>query len=149
MPVMGISQFHRFFRTVASLDVDENDLKRYDDFVNHKLHDLLVRGVANAKANARDVITPWDLPITKGLQDSIHLFKRADEEIKLRPILDELAKLPQLDLAASVDTEAQLPEIAGGISVALAHTIKTVEPALDAPHTEHWERAFRIFDRLL
>ena len=149
MPVMGGSRFHRFFRIVGSVDVDENDLKRYNDFVNRKLHDLLVRGEANAKANARDVIAPWDLPITKGLQESIHLFKQVDEEIKLKPILDDLAMLPQLDLAVSVDAEAQLPEIAGGISVALAHTIKIVEPAVDTPHTEHWERSFRIFDRLL
>jgi hypothetical protein len=42
--VMGVARFHRFFRTAASLDVHKQDLKRFSDFVNHKLYDLLVRG---------------------------------------------------------------------------------------------------------
>jgi hypothetical protein len=149
MPVMGVSKFHRFFRVVASLDIDENDLKRYDEFVNRKLYDLLVRGEANAKANLRDVIAPHDLPITAGLQRSIHEFQRLDEEIELKPILDDLTRRPPLDLEYGVETEAQLPLIAGGISVALAHTFKICEPTLESPHTEHWERSFRIFDQLL
>ena len=37
---MGVSKFQRFLRTVAELDVSKDDLKRYRDFVNHKLHDL-------------------------------------------------------------------------------------------------------------
>ncbi len=44
MTVMGVSKFERFFRAAASLDVDRNDLKRYGDFVDAKLYDLLVAG---------------------------------------------------------------------------------------------------------
>jgi Domain of unknown function (DUF1931) len=44
------------------------DLKRFGDFANHKVYDLLIRGVAAAKANGRHIIAPLDLPITKGLQ---------------------------------------------------------------------------------
>ncbi|MEA2740023.1 MAG: hypothetical protein QOH05_3330, partial [Acetobacteraceae bacterium] len=40
---MGVTKFERFFRVAASLDVDEHDLKRYTDFVNHKIYDLLLR----------------------------------------------------------------------------------------------------------
>jgi hypothetical protein len=56
----------------CGVDIDKEDLRRYNDFVKHKPCDLLLRGQANAKANGRDVIQPWDLPITKGLQESIH-----------------------------------------------------------------------------
>ncbi|MDB4891032.1 MAG: hypothetical protein JWL61_2887, partial [Gemmatimonadetes bacterium] len=42
----------------------KNDVRRFDEFVNDKIYDLLLRGVANAKANDRDVIEPQDLPIT-------------------------------------------------------------------------------------
>jgi hypothetical protein len=149
MPVMGVSKFLHFFRVVASLDIDENDLKRYDEFVNRKLYDLLVRGEANAKANLRDVIAPHDLPITAGLQKSIHEYRRVNEEIDLAPILENLTRRPPLDLEYGVETETQLPLIAGGISVALAHTFKICEPTLKSPHSEHWERSFRIFDQLL
>jgi hypothetical protein len=71
MPVMSVARFERFFRIAAGLDVDKKDLKRYSDFVNQKTHDLLIRGKATAKANGRDIIEPFDLPITKGLQERI------------------------------------------------------------------------------
>jgi Domain of unknown function (DUF1931) len=67
----------RFFRIAAGLDVDKQDLKRYSDFINRKLHDLLVRAEAVAKANGRVVIEPCDL----GLQESIHEFENIDKQI--------------------------------------------------------------------
>jgi hypothetical protein len=42
-----------------------------------------------------------------------------------------------------------LPAIAGGLSVALARAFKIMDPELKHPVTEHWERAFQIFDQLL
>jgi hypothetical protein len=72
--VTGVAKFERFFRAVAGLDVDKDDLRRHDEFVNRKLVDLLIRGQAVAKANLRDVIEPFDLPIPKGLQERIHEF---------------------------------------------------------------------------
>src|ERR1700716_2586263 len=121
MALMGVSQFERFFRAVAGVDIDKEDIKRFDDFVNEKIYDLLIRGVANAKANGRDVIQPSDLPITKGLQESIHAYRRIDDErLDLASILGQLTKLPQLDLAYSEETAAKLPEIVGGLSYALA-----------------------------
>jgi hypothetical protein len=78
MSIMGVAKFERFFRVAASLDVDKADLKRYSEFVNKKIHDLLIRGVAAAKANGRDRIQPFDLPITKGLEESIHNFKKIE-----------------------------------------------------------------------
>ena len=149
MEVMAIAKFERFFRLAAGLDVDKSDLKRYSDFVNDKLYDLLLRAQAAAKANGRDVIEPHDLPITKGLQERIHEFRRIDEQIELQPILDQLAARPPLDLAYSEETEARFPEIAGGISVALAHTFKVIDPDLKNPQTAHWQDVLRIFDLLL
>jgi hypothetical protein len=148
MPVMGFVKFERFFRAAGSVDVDRDDVKRYLDFVNDAVYDLLVMGQAAAKANVRDVILPWDLPITKGLQESIHRFQSIDEEIELRPILEDLAARPPLDAALTEDTEARLPLIFGGISVALARTFKIIEAERRAVHSQEWERAFHLF-RLL
>jgi hypothetical protein len=149
MAVMSVVKFERFFRVVAGLDVDKADLKRFNEFVNKKLHDLLIRGEAAANANGRDIIQPHDLPITKGLQESINDFKGFDEEIELKPILDELTMRPPLDLDYSVESEARFPSIVGGIGVALARSFKIIEPDLKNPMTEHWERSYRIFDLLL
>lgn len=96
---MAVSRFERYFRSPAGLDVDKADLRRYSAFVNQKLYDLLVIGEAHAKANVRDVIELWDLPIIKGLQESIHRFRELDEEIELQPILEQLAALPPLGLS--------------------------------------------------
>ena len=149
MVVVAVSKFERFFRAAASLDVDKTDLKRYTDFVNEKIHDLLVYAQAAAKANGRDVIEPHDLPITKGLRKNLERFRKLDEEIELWPVLDHLATRPRLDLSLSDETEARLPEIAGGISAALARCFRILSPDLRNPRTEHWEQAHRIFDLLL
>jgi hypothetical protein len=147
--VMGVARFERFFRLAAGLDVDKQDLKRYSDFIKHKIYDLMLRAQANAKANGRIIVEPFDLPITKGLQESIHAFRNIDEEIELQPILDHLTARPPLDLAYSDETESRLPEVAGGLSVAFAHTFKILDGKLKNPHSEHWERCFRIFNLLL
>jgi hypothetical protein len=149
MATISIPKFERFFRVAASLDVDKNDLKRYSDFVNRKTSDLLLRGQANAKANGRDVVEPHDLPITKGLQESMHAFNKMDQEVALTSDLDDVAKRPPLDVAYSRETEAQIPEIAGGLSVALARAFKIVDPNLKNPQTWQWERAFSLFNLLL
>jgi hypothetical protein len=149
MPVMNVARFERFFRLAAGLDVDKQDVRRYNEFIGRKMYDLLLRGEANSKANDRDIIQPWDLPITKGLQECIHDFGEIDEQVELQPILAHLAQLRGTDLVCSAETEARLPAIAGGLSVALAHTFKTLDAGLKNPQTEHWDKAIRIFDLLV
>jgi hypothetical protein len=149
VPVMTVTKFERFFRAAAGLDVDKKDLKRYSDFVNQKTYDMLLRGKAAATENGRDIIQPSDLPITKGLQETIQQFRRLDEELELKSILEYIAELPPLNLTYSYETEQRLPSIVGGLSLALARTFTIIDPELKNPSTKHWERAFRIFDLLL
>src|SRR4030081_2894020 len=127
---MSVAKFERFFRIAAGLDVDKQDLKRYSDFINQKVYDLLVRAEAAAKANGRDIIEPFDLPITRGLQECIHEFKAIDQQIELQPILDHLTARPPLDLDYGANIEEQLPGVVGGLSVALARTFKIIDPDL-------------------
>ena len=149
MPVLAVSKFERFFRLVASLDIDKSDIKRYSDFVQQKIYDLLLMGVAAAKANDRDIVEPWDLPITKGLQENIHAFRKLDAETGLEDVLERLATWPPLELALSDDTAVALPEIAGGLSVCLAQAFTIIDPNVKNPQTVQWERAFRLFNLLL
>ncbi len=149
MTIIGVRQFEQLFRKAASLDVDKNDLRRLSAFTNDKLHGLLLRGRANAKANGRDIIQPQDLPITRGLQESIHAFRSLDEALELKPILETLATLPEIGAEYSDEVESRLPEIVGGLVVALAKTFKILDPALKNPQSEHWDKAQRIFDTLI
>jgi hypothetical protein len=144
--VQGIHQIEHFFRAAAGLEVDKADIKRYYDFVDQKVIDFLLVAQHTAKANGRVRVELRDLPVTKGLQESIQAFKALDLDIGLERILDRTVPEPQIDLPYSEETEARLPAIAGGLSVALARTFKIIDPRTKHPATEEWERAFRIFD---
>ncbi|MFC9433793.1 DUF1931 family protein [Nocardia sp. NPDC057030] len=146
---MGVVKFQRFFRAAAGLQVHHNDLKRYDEFIDEKIYDLFLVAKASAKANVRDVIEPWDLPITAGLQQSIHRFEKLDEEIELQPLLDQLVARPPLDVALAQETERRLPLIAGGLSMALAQTFVAIDPKAKHPGTAEWSVVFEIFHLLL
>jgi len=149
MHVMSVARFEHFFRAAAGFDIDKADLKRYADFVNQKIYDLLLSAQAAAKANLRDIIQPHDLPTTQGLRKNLERFRKLDEEIELWPVLEHLATRPRLDLALSADTEARLPEIAGALSVALGHVFRIIDPKVKNPQSEQWERCIRVFDELL
>ena len=143
------AKFERFYRVVADLDVDKNDVRIHEAFLHDKIYDLLLMAQVTAKANGRDIIEPQDLPITMGLQERIHEHRRMDQDGELAPILEYLATRPQLDLAVGAATEARLPEIAGGLSDALARSFKIIDPDLRNPQTRHWQRAFELFDLVL
>ena len=145
----AITRFQRLFRLAASLDIDKADIKRYEAFVDHRIYNLLQRGDANAKASGAVIMQPWNLPITTGLQECIQAFKKMDETIALQPILDRLAKRPPLELDYSEETEASLPGVVGGLSVALARAFKIIDPELKNPRIKQWERANQMFDLLL
>jgi hypothetical protein len=146
---VAFSKFERFFRDAAGLDIDKDDLRRCDEFVNKKITDLLTRAQAVAKANGRDIVEFMDLPITKGLRACMYDFRQIDKEIELTPILDELTIRPQLDYAYSDELDHRLPEIAGGITLALARSITIIEGALENPAPERWERSMQLFNLLL
>ena len=144
MPVMAFNKFERLLHEAGQVRVDRNDIKSYLDFVNDVIYDLVLIGQATAKANARDIVEPWDLPVTAGLQSNMHRFHRIDEDVELRPILDSLAAHPPLTLALSEATQAQLPDIFGAITVALARTFRVVDEEVKAIHTQERERAFQL-----
>jgi hypothetical protein len=149
MVVATIHRLEQLFRRAAGLDLDKTDFNRLEEFVRHKVEDLVVRGEANARANGRDVVQPWDLPITKGLQETIHRFRLVNAELQLTDYLAGLVRFPPTDLAIGDETEARFSEIAGALCIALAETFRILDEDLKNPMTEDWERAYRLFDLLL
>jgi hypothetical protein len=147
--VQGTHQIERFFRAAAEIDVDKEDIKRFYEFVDQKVADLLLMAQHTAKSNERVAVETRDIPITKGLQESIQAFEKLDLDIGLGRILDRIVPEPQYDLPYSDELEARLPIIAGGVSLALARTFKILDPELKNPPTQIWERAFQIFNLLL
>ncbi|MDB6111814.1 MAG: hypothetical protein JWR69_3564 [Pedosphaera sp.] len=150
MPTLiGATKLEDLFDHAARLHIDKSDLRRLDEFLNQKLYDLLLMAQATASANGRDIIQPADLPLTKGLQQTLREFKQLDVELELKPILEQLETLPRLDLDYSNKVRDKLPELAGALAVALARTFKILDPDLKNPQTRHWDQAFGIFNLLL
>ncbi len=147
--VMGVKQFESLFRQAASLDIDKSDIKRLDDFVNARLHDLLLLAQTKAKANGHASIEWIDVPVTKGLQENIHAFKKMDEALSVSEILDGLSKLPPMDLPYSAELEEKIPEITGGMTVSLAKVFRAVAPKLKNPASGEWETVENIYEILL
>ena len=145
----GVPVFERFFRSVASIDIDKNDVRRFRDFVDQMIDDIAITGRASAKWNGRDVIAPQDLPITKGIQERMREFDKLDEAEEIRELLRQSVRRPPADVTFAEETEQLLPELFGGLSIALARSFRVIDPKLTNPSTEHWERAFDVFRLVL
>src|SRR5258708_18171975 len=146
--VQGIHQIEHFFRAAASLEIDKEDIRRYYDFVDKKIVDLLLVAQHTAKANGRVAVEIRDLPIAKGLQESIQAFRVLDTDVGLERILESAIPEPRSDLPFSPEVERRLPEIAGGInfcgagSLLIFHTISNNTPP------EKQGTAFHIYSLL-
>jgi hypothetical protein len=150
MQIHGSKKIELFFRAAARLDIDQSDLKRFNQVINEKLYDLVLIGQATAKANHRDIIEPWDLPITIGLQEGINEYEKLKNEgIAMDPIFEQITGFPSADLGYSQETEKRLPLIVGGLSVTLAHLFKVLDPKNKNPGEELWQQAQSIFNLLL
>jgi len=149
MGVMAIPRFERFFRSAGDFDVDKDDLKRYQAFVDEKVDDIAIAGRNSARWNERDVIAPQDLPITKGLQERMREFGKLESAGDMRDWIGQTLRRPPDDVTFGEETEDVLTEVFGGLAVALARSFRIVDPEVANPNTGHWERSFALFRLLL
>ncbi|SFK53726.1 DUF1931 family protein [Geodermatophilus ruber] len=145
----GIPDLERFFRAAGGIDVDKADVDRFRTFVDEKVDDIAIAGRNSARWNARDVIAPQDLPITKGLQERMREFDKLEEATEIRELLRGTLRRPPDDITFGEETEDVLVEVFGGISLALARTFRIIDPELKNPQSRHWDRAFELFRLLL
>ncbi len=148
MAVVGFHHLEELFRRGAGLDIKKGHAKDITDIVEQKLYDLLLMGQKAAKYNGRDVIWKYDLPITKGLEETINEFKKLEQELELKDILDRLATHPPL-LELEVELEKSLPEIVGGLTLVLARIMKKLDEENRAVTHELIERAKGVMDLTL
>ncbi|MGW5150417.1 DUF1931 family protein [Rhodococcus koreensis] len=149
--LMTFDQFEDIFRVAASIGVVRDDFHRFDDVVTGKLYDLLLVAQSDAAAQHRHVIELTDLPITRGLQENIGLFRELGPHLRVDPILARLAAYPPLDGVLAADTRSGLPDITGGLGVALARTFRIVYPELRTlrARTTHWSLVSTLVDLYL
>jgi hypothetical protein len=131
------------------VDIDKQDVKRHREFVDAMIDDIAITGRNTATWNQRDVIAPSDLPITKGLQERMREFDKLEEAEEIRALLRQNLRRPPGDVTFAADTEELLPELFGGLSLALARTFRLLEPRMVNPSSEQWQRAFDLFRLML
>ncbi len=148
MRVMSFHHLEEIFRRGAGLDIKKGHANDVIDIVEQKLYDLLEMGQITAKYNGRDVIWKYDLPITKGLQESINEFKKLEQEVPAKDVVESLAKYPPL-MELEIELEKSLPEIVGGITLVLARIMKKIDEENRAVSHELIERAKGILDLTL
>ena len=141
----GIPAFERFFRSVASITIHKNDVRRFREFVDEQIDDIAIAGRNSAKWNGRDVVVAQDRPITKGVQERMREFDKLEEAEEIRELLRQAVRQPPGDVTFAEDTERLLPELFGGLSIALARSFRVVDPKVSNPSTEHWDRVFTLF----
>jgi hypothetical protein len=144
MAVVGFHRLEELFRKGAGLDIKKGHVKDITDIVEQKLYDLLLMGQVTASYNGRDIIYKYDLPITKGLEETIDEFKKLEQEIKVEDIVEALTHYPAL-VEMEIELEKELPNITGGLLLALAKVMKAIEGGRAVNH-EMIEEAKRILD---
>ena len=149
MAVVGFTKLEALFRKAASLDIHKGHAKDITDIVEQKLVDLLIAGERNANMNGRDVIWEADLPITKGLQETIIEFRKLEEEIDLKDVLEMLTTFPPLKYPYSAELEEKLPEITGALIVVMARMMKEVDDNDRALDHKTIEKTKKIMDLTL
>ncbi len=149
MTIIGFTKLEALFRKAASLDIHKGHAKEIVEIAEKKLHDLLLAAERNTNINNREVIWESDLPITKGLQETIIETRKLEEELNIDDILSYLASITPLKYPLAGDLEAKLPEIAGAILVVIAKIIKEVNENSRAVNHEAIEKCSRILDLTL
>ena len=141
----GIPVFQRFFRSVASVKIDKNDVRRFHEFIDDEIDRIAIAGRNSATSNGRDVIAAQDLPITVGVQERMREFDDIEEAQEIRELLRQVVRQPPADVTFADETEKLLPELFGGLSIALARSFRVVDPTVTKPSPDHWNRAFTLF----
>ena len=149
MSVVGFTKLEALFREAASIDIKKGHAKEITDYVEEKLVAFLIAAERNTKMNGRDVIWESDLPITKGLQETIIAFKELNEEIEMQDVLSFLTTIPPLKYPLSDELEQKLPVIVGALLVVMAKIMKTIDSNDRALDHDTISRTKKIMDLTL
>jgi hypothetical protein len=147
--VFGANRLEELVWRVSEVELDKSDLQRLSDFVSDKLHDLLLVGVQHASYNDRDLIMEPDLPLTRGLRESMQDFELYEEEGEIKPILEQLATYPQLEREPSQEVIDLLPEIVGTLIMVTTQLMTVVDPGISNPDSETWDRVTEALNLLI
>ncbi len=151
--VVGLPRLEALYRRFCGLDLDKSKAAEILEIAEKKLSDLFEVAAERARAEGREVIKWRDLPITKGLAETMRRYEREREEyndprLDLGPILEYLRpSFGGLDVDEEV--REKLPTLAATVLLLIGYIIKHVDPGVRKPSKTDIERARRILDLTL
>ncbi|UXD21321.1 hypothetical protein IPA_02890 [Ignicoccus pacificus DSM 13166] len=151
--VIGFTRLQTLYRRSVGLDIDKAKAIEIIETAEKKLADLFDVAFQRAEAEGRDYVTWKDLPITKGLAETMERFERkreelGEEKLDLGPIAEYLSGIIDYD-KVSDDVKENLPKLVGTLLVLEGYIIKLVDPGARRPSKEDLERARQILDLTL
>jgi len=149
MSVTGFTKLEALFRKAASIDIKKGHAKDILDIVDAKLVDLLIAAERNANMNGRDVIWESDLPITKGLQETMIALKEMNKEIGVHDYLESITPVPVLKYPLTTELEEKLHVIKGALLVVMAKIMKEIDDNDRALDHDTISKTKRIMDLTL
>jgi len=149
MSLVGFTKLEALFRKAASIDIKKGHAKDITDIVKEKLIELLIAAERNTNMNDRDVIWESDLPITKGLQETLILFKEMNKELDMQDVLNSLTLIPSLKYPLSTELDEKLFVITGALLVVMAKIMKEIAGNDRALDHEIIEKTKKIMDLTL
>ncbi len=151
--VVGLPRLEALYRRFCGLDLDKSKAAEILEIAEKKLSDLFEVAAERAREEGRDVIKWRDLPITKGLSETMKRYEREREEyndprLDLDPILEYLR--PSFGgLEVDEEVKEKLPSLAATVLLLIGYIIKLVDPGVRKPSKTDIERAKRILDLTL
>ncbi len=151
--IVGFTKLQRLYRRFVGIDLDKAKAIEIIEIAEKKLADLFEVAFERAREEGRDVVKWRDLPITKGLRETMERYEREREELgeealELGPIASHLSSVIDYD---KVDEEVKekLPTLAATLLLLEGYVMKLIDPHNKKPSKEDIERAKQILDLTL
>ena len=151
--IIGLPRLEALYRRFTGLDLDKGRAEEIIEVASKKLEDLLRVGQERAWARGSDVVEWIDLPITRGLAETIEYYRRERERLQdprldLAPIVDYLTgRISGLVIGDSV--RENLQDLTATVLLLIGYIIKRIDPKARKPSKEDIERARQILDLTL
>lgn len=150
LQIVGLSRLEALYRTFVGLDLDKGRAKRILEIATLKLEDLFRESQERAWARGSDTVEWSDLPITRGLRQTIELYRRErerlnDPRLDMSPIVERLEQeIRGLVIGESV--RENLQDLTATMLLLVGFVIKKVDPKARKPSVDDIERAKQILD---
>ncbi len=146
--VVGLPRLQALYRRFVGMDLDKSKAAFVLEVAEETLRRLFEAGVERAAAEGRSVVEWRDLPVTRGLAETMERYEAerarlGDPRLDLSPILGFLAgALGGMEVSGEV--RERLPGLAATALLLVGYVARTVDPGARRPGRDDLERARRI-----